>query len=367
MRNRTLVVVLAALIAMALSSTVFAAAMSAKPAANAAKPQFDQSAALERLWNSPDSAVVGTVNGTKVTKADLLKMMWFWNGPSSLQDLLNEKMIQGAAAKAGVKVTDADVQANIKKSCSRMGVTSVKQLLDQFHITYYRFMEVTKLQTVMEKLAQQSVKITDASYGDWIRVRHILVKFPQEQTDKAKQDEAAKKKIEEIAARVKKGEDFAKLADECSDDPGNSKDGTKLGGDLGWFTHGRMMQEFENAAFKLKEGEVSEPVKTFYGYHLIKMEKLGKDATAAEKADLKKQIMESEVPNKMSDLFSKLQASATVDNKLMGPQAKPEKPVMGPGPGRSPKPITVKPVTPPPAPVSPKPAQAPPPPPPPAD
>ena len=85
-----------------------------------------------------------------------------------------------------------------------------------------------------------------------IHARHILL--PTE--DEAKKAEA----------RVKGGEDFAKVATELSKDPSGN------GGDLGWFTKDRMVPEFSDAAFKLKEGEISEPVKTQFGWHIIKIE-----------------------------------------------------------------------------------------------
>src|SRR3984957_18480113 len=75
------------------------------------------------------------------------------------------------------------------------------------------------------------------------------------------EDEAKK-----ALARVKAGEDFAKVATELSKDPSGN------GGDLGWFTKDRMVPEFSDAAFKLKEGEISDPVKTQFGWHIIKIE-----------------------------------------------------------------------------------------------
>ena len=85
-----------------------------------------------------------------------------------------------------------------------------------------------------------------------VHARHILL--PTE-------DEAKK-----ALARVKGGEDFAKVATELSKDPSGN------GGDLGWFTKDRMVPEFSDAAFKLKEGEISDPVKTQFGWHIIKIE-----------------------------------------------------------------------------------------------
>jgi peptidyl-prolyl cis-trans isomerase C len=85
-----------------------------------------------------------------------------------------------------------------------------------------------------------------------IHARHILLP-----------DEAAAKAA---LARVKGGEDFAKVATELSKDPGGE------GGDLGWFTKDRMVPEFSEAAFKLEPGQISDPVKTQFGWHVIKVE-----------------------------------------------------------------------------------------------
>ncbi|MCB0022069.1 MAG: peptidyl-prolyl cis-trans isomerase [Caldilinea sp.] len=72
---------------------------------------------------------------------------------------------------------------------------------------------------------------------------------------------------QEIRQRLVDGEDFATLAAEYSDDPGSAANG----GDLGWFGKGRMVAPFEEAAFALAVNEISEPVKTDFGYHIIEV------------------------------------------------------------------------------------------------
>lgn len=85
-----------------------------------------------------------------------------------------------------------------------------------------------------------------------VRASHILVKTE----DKANW----------IYKELQKGKDFAKLAKDYSDCPSRER-----GGDLGFFGKGQMAREFENAAFSMKEGEVSKPVKTQFGYHIIRV------------------------------------------------------------------------------------------------
>ena len=95
---------------------------------------------------------------------------------------------------------------------------------------------------------------------------HILIKVasdaPPEKVD------AAKKKAEDILARIRKGESFAGLAKKFSQDPGSAKEG----GDLGFFGRGVMDKAFEKATYALKVGEVSEPVRSTFGFHIIKLE-----------------------------------------------------------------------------------------------
>jgi parvulin-like peptidyl-prolyl isomerase len=99
-----------------------------------------------------------------------------------------------------------------------------------------------------------------------IRARHILIRVNNRE-DSVEVAEA-KAKIDEIYREVKSGADFAELATEKSEDVTTNKDG----GDLQWFRWGRMVDEFQDAVFALDIGEISEPVLTNYGWHIIKLE-----------------------------------------------------------------------------------------------
>ncbi len=99
-----------------------------------------------------------------------------------------------------------------------------------------------------------------------VKARHILIQVPKEASEEDKKK--LKEKADEVLKKVKAGEDFAKLAAENSDDPGTKS----KGGDLGFFSKGSMVPAFEQAAFSLKPGEVSELVETEFGFHVIKVD-----------------------------------------------------------------------------------------------
>lgn len=99
-----------------------------------------------------------------------------------------------------------------------------------------------------------------------IQARHILLTYPEEATDA--QRDSVRQLARDLRGRAVEGEDFAELAREFSDDTGSAQEG----GDLGTFGRGRMVPAFEEAAFALEPGEISEPVESPYGVHLILVE-----------------------------------------------------------------------------------------------
>jgi peptidyl-prolyl cis-trans isomerase D len=98
-----------------------------------------------------------------------------------------------------------------------------------------------------------------------VRARHILVRLPEDADEAA--EAAARKRMDEIVERIQGGADFADVALESSEDPSS-----KEGGDLGFFARGRMVLPFEEAAFSLEPGAISEVIRTTHGLHLIRLE-----------------------------------------------------------------------------------------------
>lgn len=112
------------------------------------------------------------------------------------------------------------------------------------------------------------VKLTDKRPRfESIRASHILIQEQRDSTGKISDSIGTYNKAKSLLDRIKNGEDFAKIAEENSDDPATK---TK-GGDLGFFDRRRMVQPFDSAAFMLKKGQVSGLVKTAFGWHIIKL------------------------------------------------------------------------------------------------
>ncbi|MDU2584705.1 MAG: peptidylprolyl isomerase, partial [Anaerococcus prevotii] len=114
------------------------------------------------------------------------------------------------------------------------------------------------------------------------------------------QDEETAKEIKE---KIDNGEDFAKLAEEYSTDTASAKNG----GSVGAFAKGQMVKEFEDAAFAMKEGEVSDPVKSQFGYHIIKVNKVT-DSFEDSKEEITKKIKDQ----KYADYIKKLHEESNV-------------------------------------------------------
>ena len=174
-----------------------------------------------------------------------------------------------------------------KENLGDLNYFSALQMVYPFECAAY----ITKVgdvsMPIRTKFGYHIIKVTDKRPAQGsVLVQHIMIKLPKDAT---KEDTLkTKEKISEIYSKVKTGEDFSELARQFSDD----KSTAKKGGELPWFSAGRMVLEFEEAAFKLaKNGDVTEPVLTQFGWHLIKRVDKKDIAPFSElKADIKNKV-----------------------------------------------------------------------------
>jgi len=161
-------------------------------------------------------------------------------------------------AKKRVRVSGREVDGALESIMRQQNIPSKRELeraLKNVGLSLNKFRDLIRddilVQKFMVKLREE-VRVTPDDLKE-VRASHILVTSEAE--------------AQKLLARIKKGEDFAKLARAYSKDPGSAP----KGGDLGYFTLGTMVEPFEKAAFSLKPGEVSGVVKSPFGYHLIKV------------------------------------------------------------------------------------------------
>ena len=152
-------------------------------------------------------------------------------------------------------------------------------------------------------------------YFDEVKARHILVATGDSVVPTAKKltDAEAKSKAQSIKSRIDKGEDFAAIARAESDDTGSGAEG----GDLGVVTRGKMVGPFEQATFALKKGEVSDPVRTQYGYHIIQ----AMDKTSPTFEQAKRRVSQRRFEMMVDEL--KKQGNPVYDDSFFGKKPEP--------------------------------------------
>ncbi|MGA9225173.1 MAG: peptidylprolyl isomerase [Mesobacillus sp.] len=265
--------------------------------------------------NDSSSEVLVETKAGNITKDELYESMKDKYGEQALQELLFQKVL----AK-NYKVTDKEVDAKVAELKKELGdnfelVLQQNQLKDENELK-----KVLKDQMLMEKAALKDVKVSEEdvkksyeNYKPEIKASHILVK-----------DE---KTAQEVKKKLDGGAKFEDLAKEYSQDPGSAANG----GDLGFFGPGKMDPAFEEAAYKLEAGKISEPVKSQFGFHIIKVtEKKEKESYDKMKDKLENDLKLAQVDaNKIQEVMKRELKAADVeikDKDLKGAAEFPEAP-----------------------------------------
>jgi len=210
-----------------------------------------------------------------------------------LEGLIDQTIMEQAAARLGIKVSPEELEENIRKVIQEGGEENFRRWLEQSELTMEEFREMTRLQLLSLKLFE-AVTPPPPETMEQVHARHILL---------GSQEEAM-----QILERLRKGEDFASLARQFSKDDFTRE----LGGDLGFFPKGLsgLPPELEEAAFSLAPGQISGVIKSYYGYHIVQV--LEKDSAHPLSEEAKRMFREQ----KFKEWLEKEKASARVQRLL---------------------------------------------------
>ena len=236
----------------------------------------------------------------------------------TLDNLIDEEILYQQSQKKGINVDPPKIQAQIdafkkkypseakyQEALKSMQATEASirtKVKRRLAIQRLIFTEIVDHISITEKESQDFYTQHPEYFNQPERVRasHILIKVAPEADASAKQK--AEEKIKDIQQKIKTGSDFAALAKEFSEGPSGPK-----GGDLGYFPRGKMVKPFEDAAFAMQVGDVSDTVKTRFGFHLIKL-------TDRKKAET---ISFEDSKAKIDDYLKKQKANAEIDQYII--------------------------------------------------
>lgn len=231
--------------------------------------------------------VVATVNGEEINQDALYEQMVKTNGSEALDLMVSNEIIRQEAEGADISITQEELDAELAEYEERYGgAEGLEAAIAESGLTMEGLENEMENFLKVEKLIGPDIEITDEaietyftenqeslSQGSQVEASHILTE--------------TKEQAEEVAKKLTEGGDFAELATKYSVDTASAENG----GELGSFGKGEMDPAFEEAAFAMKPGDISDPVETEFGFHIIKV--TGKtEASEATLEDSKEQIKE---------------------------------------------------------------------------
>ncbi|WP_240190037.1 peptidylprolyl isomerase [Bacillus sp. P14.5] len=233
--------------------------------------------------------VVAKVGSNSISKDELYTMMVDQYGEAALDTLIADKIVELESGKRDVAVEESEIQEELEKiRSSYEDEEAFNEALASSGASLDSVKENIKSYLLTEKLLKDRVTITDEQIKEYFETNKET--FAQQEQVQAShilvEDEAAAKEVKE---KLDNGGDFAQLAKEYSTDTSNAESG----GELGFFSKGDMVAEFEEKAFAMKTDEISDPVKTEFGYHIIQVtdKKNAKEAVLEDHKEEVKEIL----------------------------------------------------------------------------
>ncbi|WP_339149522.1 MULTISPECIES: peptidylprolyl isomerase [unclassified Sutcliffiella] len=233
-----------------------------------------------------NSKVIAEASEWNITQAELYDAMKERFGEEVLRELVYEKVLS-----ENYEVTDEEVQERLDELKMQLGPEFDMAMAQSGFKNEAQLTQTLRLSMLQEKAAMENVEVTEEDiqkhYDEMkpeLRASHILVE----------DEETAK----EIKNKLDEGADFAELATEHSTDPASAQNG----GDLEWFGSGDMLTEFEEAAYNLEINEISEPVESMFGYHIIMVtDKKEKPPLDEIREQVEQEVLQAKVQQENAD------------------------------------------------------------------
>lgn len=256
--------------------------------------------------------VVAVVNGRPLTKAEFYERLELEAGEAVLERLIAEILVEQAQSTRNAAVSEDEVEAEVAKI--REAYDSEEEFLDdlaRFDLTPERLRHEIRLSLILDRLSQEGVVVTDDEIAEYfaanrelfdqkeaVAVSHILVETKEE--------------AEAIARQLREGADFAELARAKSIDTASAVQG----GAVGYIERDApIASSFKEAAFSLEVGEISAPVESEFGWHLIKVtdRRAAREATLESSREQIRSLLMQEKARPVGEVIDELRSEATIE------------------------------------------------------
>ncbi|MGE5560696.1 MAG: peptidylprolyl isomerase [Chloroflexota bacterium] len=257
--------------------------------------------------------VAAIVNGQRIWRGEFYRVALDRSGEEVLDELISNRLIEQEGAKNHVVIDQAKIDerlAEYKRSIAGGDDATWQAVLAQYGMTERSLRETIRRDMIAEEIIGKDITVTDEDITTYfeqnrdnyaedeqVRASHILV--------------GTKEEADAIRAQLAGGADFAALAKEKSLDTASGAQG----GDLGYFGRDQMDPAFEEAAFELAVGELSQPVKSQFGYHIIKVtdHKQAREYALEEVKDrVRQDVLTSKISERYPDWVAGLKAKAKI-------------------------------------------------------
>lgn len=229
----------------------------------------------------------------------------------ALQQLVNRNLLAQAAQRAGITVSMAEIDAEAARiapgkknigSAARHSIADklMAQKMEQSVLMEQGKIGDAEIDAAIARAQQQGIKLPEGMPSYQYHVQHILIKDDTE---------ASRKLVNQLQTQARSGASFAQLARQYSQDGSAAQ-----GGDLGWISEGQTVAPFEAAVKALKPGQISAPVRSQFGWHIIRLEEVKSAATPQERQrnGVRRALVEEKSAAALQDLLRQLHEQAFI-------------------------------------------------------